>query len=52
MKILFVLILATALSACGTVAGLGDDIKGAATWTKNQMGGSDTKSPDTKPKSN
>jgi len=37
MKTLAVLIMAVALSACGTVAGLGSDIKDTADWTKNQI---------------
>ena len=37
MKTLAVLIMAVALSACGTVAGFGSDIKDSADWTKNQI---------------
>ena len=28
------------LSGCGTVAGLGKDVTGAAEWTKDKLGGS------------
>ena len=28
------------LSGCGTVAGLGKDVTGAAEWTKDKIGGS------------
>ena len=37
MKIIAIAVLVGMLSACGTVAGLGSDIKGAADWTKEQM---------------
>jgi predicted small secreted protein len=40
MKTMLVLILVSALTACGTVAGIGQDIKSSAEWTKDKMGGS------------
>ena len=39
MKVLSVMILAMALVACSTVAGVGQDIKSSAEWTKDKMGG-------------
>jgi predicted small secreted protein len=38
MKIVFALILASVLSACSTVAGVGKDISSGAEWTKEKMG--------------
>jgi predicted small secreted protein len=40
MKIVAILIMVTALTACGTVAGIGSDIQKSAEWTKERMGGS------------
>jgi predicted small secreted protein len=40
MKTLAILIMVTALTACGTVAGFGSDIQKSAEWTKEKMGGS------------
>jgi predicted small secreted protein len=40
MKLLAIVVVVTMLSACSTVAGFGDDIKGAANWTRDQMTGS------------
>ena len=40
MKILAILIMVTALTACNTVAGFGSDIQKSAEWTKEKMGGS------------
>jgi predicted small secreted protein len=40
MKTVLTLILVSALTACGTVAGIGQDIKSSAEWTKDKMGGS------------
>jgi predicted small secreted protein len=37
MKILAILTMITALTACNTVAGLGTDITKSAEWTKDQM---------------
>ena len=37
MKIFVALILASTLAACSTIAGVGDDIKSTATWTKEKM---------------
>jgi predicted small secreted protein len=39
MKIVALLILVSALAACSTVAGVGQDIKSSAEWTKEKMGG-------------
>jgi len=39
MKFVAVIVVALALSACGTVAGVGKDITGAADWTKEKIGG-------------
>jgi predicted small secreted protein len=39
MKTFLALALATALTACSTVAGVGQDIKSSAEWTKEKMGG-------------
>ena len=36
-KILIVLVAVVGLSSCGTVAGLGDDIKSVAKWSENKM---------------
>ena len=36
-KILIVLFATVGLSSCGTVAGLGDDIKSVAKWSENKM---------------
>ena len=36
-KILIVLFAVVGLSSCGTVAGLGDDIKSVAKWSENKM---------------
>lgn len=40
MKTIIAMIIATMLTACGTIAGVGNDISGAANWTKEKMGGS------------
>jgi len=40
MRVVAVLILVSALSACSTVAGVGKDIQSSAEWTKEKMGGS------------
>jgi predicted small secreted protein len=40
MKIVAILIMVTALTACGTIAGIGSDIQKSAEWTKEKMGGS------------
>ena len=40
MRVVAVLILVSALSACSTVAGVGKDIQSTAEWTKEKMGGS------------
>jgi predicted small secreted protein len=40
MKTLAILIMVTALTACGTIAGIGSDIQKSAEWTKEKMGGS------------
>jgi predicted small secreted protein len=40
MKTVLALILVSALAACSTVAGVGQDIKSSAEWTKDKMGGS------------
>jgi predicted small secreted protein len=37
MKAIAVLIMVVALTACGTIAGFGSDIKDTADWTKNQI---------------
>lgn len=39
MKTVVTLALVSLLSACGTVAGLGKDITGAADWTKEKITG-------------
>jgi len=39
MKVVAVLILASVLSACGTVAGFGKDIQNTAEWTKEKISG-------------
>ena len=36
-KMLIVLFTVVGLSSCGTVAGLGDDIKSVAKWSENKM---------------
>jgi predicted small secreted protein len=40
MKTILALILVSTLVACSTVAGIGQDIKSSAEWTKDKMGGS------------
>jgi predicted small secreted protein len=40
MKIVAILIMVTALTACGTIAGIGSDIQKSAEWTKEKMSGS------------
>jgi predicted small secreted protein len=40
MKIVAILIMVTALTACGTVAGFGTDLTKSAEWTKEKMSGS------------
>jgi predicted small secreted protein len=40
MKTVAILIMVTALTACGTIAGFGSDIQKSAEWTKEKMGGS------------
>ena len=42
MKALVILIMVTALTACGTIAGFGSDIQKSAEWTKEKMTGSKT----------
>ena len=37
MKTIAILIMIAALTACGTVAGFGSDIKDTADWTKDQI---------------
>lgn len=44
MKTVVILIMATALTACGTVAGFGSDIQKSAEWTKEKMSGTKTDS--------
>lgn len=39
MKVVAVLVVALALTACSTVAGIGKDIQSSAEWTKEKMGG-------------
>lgn len=39
MKTFGILIVAMALTACSTVAGVGKDIQSTAEWTKEKMGG-------------
>ena len=39
MKTFSVLLVVTALAACSTVAGVGQDIKSSAEWTKDKMSG-------------
>lgn len=39
MKFVASLILSMALTACSTVAGVGQDIKSSAEWTKDKMSG-------------
>jgi len=39
LKKLFILIFVVSLSACNTVAGIGEDIAGGATWTKEKISG-------------
>lgn len=39
MKTFGILIVAMALAACSTVAGVGKDIQSTAEWTKEKMGG-------------
>ena len=36
-KILIVLVAVVGLSSCGTVAGIGDDIKSVAKWSEKKM---------------
>jgi predicted small secreted protein len=38
MKTLLALIIVASLSACSTVAGVGQDIKSSAEWTKEKLG--------------
>jgi predicted small secreted protein len=40
MKTILVVLTALTLTACGTVAGIGQDIQKSAEWTKEKMGGS------------
>ena len=40
MKTVAILIMVTALTACGTIAGFGSDIQKSAKWTKEKMTGS------------
>ena len=37
MKTIAILIMVAALTACGTVAGFGSDLKDTADWTKDQI---------------
>lgn len=39
MKVVFVLMVTLALTACSTVAGAGKDLTSAAEWSKEKMGG-------------
>jgi len=39
MKFVISLCLLFSLAACGTVAGLGQDLKSSAEWTKDKMNG-------------
>jgi predicted small secreted protein len=39
MKTFVLCILALALTACGTIAGVGKDIQSSAEWTKEKMSG-------------
>ena len=39
MKTVVALLVALALTACSTVAGVGKDIQSSAEWTKEKMGG-------------
>jgi predicted small secreted protein len=39
MKIFVLCSLALALTACGTIAGVGKDIQSSAEWTKEKMSG-------------
>ena len=39
MKMILAFVLVSALAACSTVAGVGQDIKSSAEWTKEKMGG-------------
>lgn len=39
MKKIIVILAMLSLTACGTVAGVGKDITGAADWTKEKIGG-------------
>lgn len=39
MRNIFIMSLLVVLTACGTVSGFGSDIKGAADWTREKMGG-------------
>lgn len=43
MKLIMAVMVTVMLSACGTVAGLGSDIKGASEWTRDQMTGEKVK---------
>jgi predicted small secreted protein len=40
MKTVAILIMVTALTACGTIAGFGSDIQKSAEWTKEKITGS------------
>ena len=39
MKSVVIILSLLALTACSTVAGVGQDIKSSAEWTKEKMGG-------------
>jgi predicted small secreted protein len=39
MKVVFAFLVTLALTACSTVAGVGQDIKSSAEWTKEKMSG-------------
>jgi len=41
-RLLTIVLLTTLLSACGTVAGFGNDISGVANWTKEKMTGTNS----------
>ena len=43
MKLFFTMLIVLNLTACGTIAGAGNDIAGAANWTKEKMSGSKSK---------
>jgi predicted small secreted protein len=40
MKLLVSFFIVSMLAACGTVSGLGNDLKGASDWTRDKISGS------------